>query len=54
MERSEPMKKEYFTVEKDGFYGVYFENEKPCNRAVILMLGDDANDTLAIGGAKWI
>ena len=48
------MKKEYFSVEKDGFYGVYFENEKPCNRAMILMLGDDANDTLAIGGAKWI
>ena len=48
------MKKEYFNVEKDGFYGVYFENEKLCNRAVILMLGDDANDTLAIGGAKWM
>ncbi|MBQ9141488.1 MAG: acyl-CoA thioester hydrolase [Lachnospiraceae bacterium] len=48
------MNKEYFTVEKDGFYGVYFRSELPCNRAVILMLGDDANDRMAVSGAKWM
>ena len=48
------MKKEYFSVEKDGFYGVYFQNETLCNRAMILMLGDDANDRMAVSGANWI
>ncbi len=48
------MKKEFFTIEKDGFYGVYFRNDEPCDRAVILMLGDDANDRMAISGAKWM
>lgn len=48
------MKKVYFDVEKDGFYGVYFQNDNLCNRAMILMLGDDANDRMAISGAKWI
>lgn len=48
------MKKQYFTVEKDGFYGVYFQNDAPCERAVILMLGDDANDRMAVCGAKWL
>ena len=48
------MKKEYFTIEKDGFYGIYFENSKPCDKAIILMLGKDANGALAIGGAKWM
>lgn len=48
------MKKEYFSIEKDGFYGVYFQNDAPCTRAMILMLGDDANDRLAVTGAKWM
>lgn len=48
------MKKEYFSVEKDGFFGAYFRNEKSCNRAMILMLGDDIDDRMAVSGAKWI
>lgn len=48
------MKKEYFSVEKDGFFGAYFRNEKSCNRAMILMLGDDIDDRMAASGAKWI
>ena len=47
------MKKEYFSIEKNGFFGVYFQNDAPCNRAMILMLGDDANDRMAVSGAKW-
>lgn len=53
-ERVKQMNKEYFTVEKDGFYGVYFRGDSPCNRAVILMLGDDSDDRMAVSGAKWM
>lgn len=48
------MKKLYFNVEKDGFYGAYFKNEEPCDRAMILMLGDNIDDRMAISGAKWM
>ena len=48
------MKKLYFTPEKDGFYGAYFKNEEPCDRAMILMLGDNIDDRMAISGAKWM
>lgn len=40
-------------VEKDGFHGVYWENKKKSEAAIILMLGDDCEDMLAKGGAKW-
>ena len=43
-----------FDIDKDGFYGTYFESDTPCNRALILMLGDDANDRMAVTGAKWL
>lgn len=43
-----------FEIDKDGFYGTYFENDTPCNRTLILMLGDDANDRMAVAGAKWL
>lgn len=47
------MNKKYFDVENDGFYGAYFENEKFSDRAVILMLGDNIDDKMALSGAKW-
>ena len=48
------MNKLYFNVEKDGFYGAYFKCEKNSNRAMILMLGDNIDDRMAIAGAKWM
>jgi len=40
-------------VEVDGFHGVYWENKVKSEAAVIVMLGDDSEDMLAKGGAKW-
>lgn len=34
------MKKEYYEIETDGFYGAYYENKTTSNKALILMLGD--------------
>lgn len=44
----------YFDVEKDGFYGVYWENKTPAKAAVIAMLGDDAQDYMAKSCVKWL
>ena len=44
------MKKEYFSVEKDGFYGAYFPNKTKTNKGIILMLGDSIDDCLATSG----
>ena len=48
------MKKTYFSVEKDGFYGAYFKCRKDTDKAVILMLGDNIDDFMATAGAKWV
>lgn len=48
------MKKIYFSPEADGFYGVYYPNEKPTDRAMIIMLGDSSDDRMAVSGAKWL
>lgn len=48
------MNKLCFNVEKDGFYGAYFKCEKDSNRAMILMLGDNIDDRMAIAGVKWM
>lgn len=48
------MKKTYFSVEKDGFYGAYFKCSKDSNKAIILMLGDNIDDFMAKAGAKWL
>jgi len=37
----------------EGFHGVYWENKKPTDCAIIMMLGDDSEDMMAKGGAKW-
>lgn len=47
------MKKIYFTVEKDGFFGAYFANKTASEKALILMLGDDIDDRMAVSGVKW-
>lgn len=41
------MKKQFFSNEKDGFYGTYYENPKGANCAMIGLFGDDPNDFMA-------
>lgn len=48
------MKKQFFSNEKDGFYGTYYENPKGANYAMIGLFGDDPNDFTAKCGAKWL
>jgi BAAT / Acyl-CoA thioester hydrolase C terminal. len=47
------MKKQVFTIEKDGFCGAWYANPAGSKRGVILMLGDSAEDRMAMCGAKW-
>lgn len=48
------MKKQFFETEKDGFYGIYYENPKVSDCAVIGLFGDDPNDYMAKCGAIWL
>lgn len=48
------MKKRCFETEKDGFYGVYYENPAGADCAFIGLLGDDPNDYMAKCGVKWL
>lgn len=48
------MKKQFFSNEKDGFYGTYYENPKGANYAMIGLFGDDPNDFMTKCGAKWL
>lgn len=48
------MKKQFFSNEKDGFYGTYYENPKDANCAMIGLFGDVPNDFMAKCGAKWL
>lgn len=48
------MKKQYFSPEKDGFYGVYYPNPVPCSKAFIAMLGDSSDDRMVVSGVKWL
>lgn len=48
------MKKQFFSNEKDGFYGTYYENPKDANCAMIGLFGDDPNDFMSKCGAKWL
>ena len=48
------MKKEYFSVEDDGFYGAYYENPGRTDRCMIAMLGDAVDDRMAVSGVKWL
>lgn len=48
------MKKQFFSNEKDSFYGTYYENPNGANCAMIGLFGDDPNDFMAKCGAKWL
>ncbi len=48
------MKRQYFFVQTDGFYGAYYENKQPSNMAFIVMLGDNVDDFLAKTAVKWL
>ena len=48
------MKKQIFTLEKDGFIGAYYGGPEQSRKAVILMLGDSSEDYMARCGAAWV
>lgn len=48
------LKREYYATEKDGFYGAYYGNPAPCDRGMILMLGDKIDDLMVKMGVKWL
>ncbi|MBR0341944.1 MAG: acyl-CoA thioester hydrolase [Oscillospiraceae bacterium] len=48
------VKNQLMIPEIDGFYGVFYPNEKATDKAMIVMLGDSSDDRLAVSGAKWI
>lgn len=48
------LKREYFSIEKDGFFGAYYSNPKQTDRCMIALLGDDIDDYMARSGAKWL
>ena len=48
------MKKLFFEIEKDGFYGTYYKNSKGSDCVVIGLFGDDPNDFMAKCGVKWL
>lgn len=47
-----PIRREYFSVEKDGFFGAYYDSG--ADRCMIAMLGDDIDDRMARCGARWL
>lgn len=48
------MKKRYFSVENDGFYGAYFVCSNPTDRCMIAMLGDTIDDHMVVSAVKWL
>ena len=44
----------YYSTKNDGFYGAYYKNPDPCDRGVILMLGDRIDDMMVKMGVKWL
>ena len=47
------MKKICFSIEKDGFYGTYYECPVKSEYTMIGLFGDDPNDHMAKSGVKW-
>ncbi len=43
-----------FSVEKDGFRGSWYPCKRETDKAFIAMFGDDTDDYLAKGGARWL
>lgn len=48
------MDRQYFSPERDGFYGVYYPNPVPSDKAMIAMLGDSSDDHMVKSGVKWL
>lgn len=49
------MKKQYFSPDRDGFYGVYYPNPVPCSKAMVALLGDSSDDhVVVVSGVKWL
>lgn len=48
------MRKTFFEIKKDGFYGTYYENKTQADCAMIGLFGDDPNDFMAKCGVKWL
>lgn len=48
------MKKQRFTPERDGFYGVYYPHRSGSGKVVIAMLGDSSDNRMVIAGVKWL
>ena len=48
------MKKKYFNVENDGFYGTYYENPNASDCTVLGLFGKDPNSYMAKCGVKWL
>ncbi|MFR0872416.1 MAG: hypothetical protein ACLSG5_14120 [Oscillospiraceae bacterium] len=46
--------KKLFSIEKDGFYGTYYENPHGSDCTVLGLFGDDPNDYMAKCGVKWL
>lgn len=48
------MKKQVFSLDKDGFNGAWYANPAGSDKGIILMLGDSSEDRMAVCGAKWL
>ena len=48
------MRKQYFSPEWEGFYGVYYPNPVPSCKAMIAMLGDSSDDHMVKSSVKWL
>ena len=48
------MKKRYFSLESDGFYGVYYPCPKISHSVFLYMLGPSADNFLVRAGVKWL
>ena len=48
------MKRTYYDVSRNGFYGAYWPCRENTDSGLILMLGDDIDDLLAKAGVKWL
>ncbi len=48
------MKHIHFDIDKDGFYGAYWENKSESHSCIIAMLGDDPEDYMARSAVKWL
>ena len=48
------MKRTYYDVSQNGFYGAYWPCKENTDSGLILMLGDDIDDLLAKAGVKWL